>query len=285
MTGITRLAIAGDTDLARDMVRFASGHAVAPEIVHRTDPHDIEPGDGAVVSVASRDQRAAFAQAAVDAGCQVTTLPIADLSSLLDPAIADGNLRQISAYFGHRVVARLAGDVHDGRAGRIYGLFASHQHPQGSTSQIEQRVGDLLALAAEVVPSPISRVQATRATFDGGDEAWLLLVRFEDDTIATLECAASLPRREQHADSLLVEVTGSAAVLRAEPGRQSVRVLRGGDQSRVGWAPNPASSLLQRALETPVQGSPVRQSRLVAAARAVRVSADSGEPVSLTSGR
>jgi predicted dehydrogenase len=279
VTAITRLTIAGDTDLARDVYRYAIGNAVAERVSVRLSPQEFEATDEVVISVAAGEDLPAFASAAVEAGCLLATLPIADLPGELEAAAESGQLRQFSPHFGRPVVRRLLADARDGRVGRPYGLYAAHRLPRGSAGAFTAGVSGLVTLALEVIEAPPVRVQATRAAF-GDDEAWFLLLRFDDDTIATLECSAVLPPGGPESGNLLVELTGSDAVLRAEPGRQSLRVTAtDGRQSAYDWAPNPAGPLLQHALEVLERPAPLTQARIVDVLRAVRESAASGEPV------
>jgi predicted dehydrogenase len=284
VTAITRLTIAGDTDLARDVYRYAIGNALAERVSVRLSPQEFETTDEVVISVAAGEDLPEFAAAAVAAGCRLATLPIADLPGELEAAAESGQLRQFSPHFGRPVVRRLLADARDGRVGRPYGLYVAHRLPRSSAGIFAGGVSGLVALALEVIDSPPVRVQATHASYDGSGESWLLLLRFDGDTIATLECSAVLPPGGPESGNLLVELTGSDAVLRAEPSRQAVRVTGAeGRQIARDWAPNPAGPLLQHALAVLERPAPLPQARIVDVLRAARESAGSGEPVSLMS--
>ena len=113
-----------------------------------------------------------------------------------------------------------------GEAGKIYGFFGSYRLERGASPDElrDAALVPLLAYALEIFHSPVERVMVRRASLLASDDAWFVTLRLADETLLTLEAMAARP--DGAGPQILVEITGSEQVLRAEPTRQSVIVER-----------------------------------------------------------
>lgn len=151
----------------------------------------------------------------------------------------------VSPLIGLRALEHIYFAVMNGEVGHIYGLFGSARLPRGSSPDItEQTLAELLAYAFEVFHSPVRHGHARRASLLADHDAWFVTLRLASGVLLTLEVlAAGGPGDGQE---LVVEVTGSERVLRAEPLNQSVRLQRAGEEPRrLPWTEDRAERLLQ----------------------------------------
>jgi hypothetical protein len=243
------LVIAGDNDLASDTARHAISSGLADPVYLWRSIDDPLVSQAPVVILSDRSERAGFARAALDAGSRIVSLPISDLDGQLESAVQDGRLRFASRLHGLPTMARLTDDCLSGFSGRRYGVFAAHRLPANFAGELEEALTDLLVFVASLIDSSLVRVSATTSALGRQETAgWFIIARFADDTIATIEVSAVLPESDQPDGELLVEVTGSDVVLRAEPERQSVVVNGGDGLQKSPWYAEPPEFLLSRAL-------------------------------------
>jgi predicted dehydrogenase len=137
-----------------------------------------------------------------------------------------------------------------------------------------------VATTLDLLAGDITRVWGRHASLFATQDAWFVTLRFADETIASIEAlSATEPAQGRE---LLVEVTGSERVLRAEPLRQAVVVERlGSAPAHQPWWEDVAErylQLVQRRAEEPHGNA---GSRLRAVWSAIQRSAEAGEPVRL----
>jgi hypothetical protein len=249
MNAFSGLTIAGDNDLAFETVRHAISSGVGEPVYHWQSTDDPLVGTAPVLILADPPERAGFALTAIEAGSKVVSLPITTPNQQIDEAIAAGRFSLISRLHGLPTMARLAADCGSGSYGRRYGVFAAHRIPVDFASELEDALFNLIVYVTSLIDSPLVRVSATTSAFGGRETAgWFIIARFDDDTIVTIEVSAVLPESAHPSGELLVEVTGSDAVLRAEPERQSVVVSGRDGVQKFPWYAEPPGFLLSRAL-------------------------------------
>jgi hypothetical protein len=172
--------------------------------------------------------------------------------------------------------------VTSGETGRIYGCFTSVRLPRGSAPDDVVGSGLLpaVALTLDTVPGAVERVWARRASLFAADDAWFVTIRLRDETLLTIEAMASEPTGSGR--SILVELTASERVLRAEPTRQAVIVEALDGSSRAApWWEDLSERYLQlaaRRASLPTSGD---GTRLRAAWSALMTAAETGDPVTL----
>lgn len=258
MSAEPTLTIAGNNDLATDAARHAMSAGFGDPVYLWRSTRDPIVGLAPVVILAEKSERAELAFSAIEAGAPVVSLPIPDLDERLAGAIVDGRLKLMSRLHSLPAMARLWADCRAGRYGRLYGVYAAHRLPRNYSSDLDSSVSDLIVYITSLIDSPLERIQVTKA--DHGDvAAWFILARFADQTIATLEVGALLPDADEPNGELLVEVTGSDAVLRAEPERQSVVVNGPGGVQMQAWYAEPSGPLLQHASQLMQDSDLVKQ--------------------------
>jgi hypothetical protein len=243
MSNEPELTIAGNNDLSSDTARHAISSGLADPVYLWRSTEDPLVTQAPVLVLADKDDRQGFARAAIDAGASVISLPILEPDEHVEKSVLDGSLRLMSSLHGLPTIARLIADCQSGAYGRRYGVYAAHRLPRNSSDQLSESIADLGTLVTSLVDSPLNRVSTTEAPF-----GWFVLARFADDTIATIEVSAVLPEVHEPNGELLVEVTGSEAVLRAEPERQSVIVNGNAGYQRMPWYAGPEETLLNHAL-------------------------------------
>jgi hypothetical protein len=167
-----------------------------------------------------------------------------------------------------------------GEAGMVYGCFTSFRIPRGATPE-ELMLGALLpavSVTLDLLPKRVIRVFAQRSSLFADGDAWFVTLKLEDETIVSIEAMAS--NDEPTGRELLVEVTASERVLRAEPMKQSVVVEPLGKAPQAyGWWEDLNERYLL--LVTKRAGEPHNNagSRLRAVWDALQESAQSGQPV------
>lgn len=216
-----------------------------------------------------------------------TTL-ITDAATIPEGAIATGravlveNAGQIVPHFlGFRVVDEVRRAVHAGEMGQIYGCYGSYRGPRDTDSEHIATDGllPLLAVTLEIIQDDVTRVWSHRASLLAENDAWFVTLTI-GEVIVTLEALATTdpPRTTE----LLIEVTGSERVLRAEPTRQAITVAPfDAPAQSLGWWEDAGERFLQlvNALEErPMTGS---ANRLQSVWNAIQESAGSGSPVTL----
>jgi hypothetical protein len=185
---------------------------------------------------------------------------------------------------GFRVIDEVARAVQAGEAGQVYGCFGSYRVPRGTDP--EEVAGDallpLLAVTLEILDGDVTDVWARRASLLAEGDAWFLTLHL-GAVIVTLEAMATTDSPPPDAAELLIEVTGSEQVLRAEPFKQAVTVAPfGAPAQSYGWWEPAGERLLQRILELNDRPIHSTAARLQSVWNAIQRSAETGEPVELS---
>lgn len=201
----------------------------------------------------------------------------------IGPAILSSSVERVVPYFSaFEAIETLMHTLAEGEAGSVYGCFTSFRIPRGSSSDDAalRCLLPALAVTLDLLPSPVTRVHARRASLLTDADAWFVTLRHADDTIATIEALAVLDPAAGLTRDMLVEVTASDRVLRAEPMRQAVVVeaIGAAGTSHPWW-----EDLNERFLKLVVQRAALPNdhagSRLRAIWAAIQSSAESGQPV------
>lgn len=159
----------------------------------------------------------------------ITTQPgdVPDDAFAIGPAILMSSVERVVPYYSaFEAIEEVKRALDAGEAGRVYGCFTSFRVARGTPAD-DVALGALLpavAVTLDLLPSPIVRVHARRASLLAANDAWFVTLRCVDETLATIEALAVLDPAAGLTRDLLVEVTASDRVLRAEPMRQSVVV-------------------------------------------------------------
>lgn len=214
------------------------------------------------------------------------TVVITDAETIPEGAISTGRAVLVGNsgtivphLLAFQVVDEVRRATHAGEIGMLYGCYGSYRLPRGTSAEHIAHDGllPLLAAALEIVQGDITSVWARQASLLADGDAWFVTLNI-GAIIVTLEALATAD--PPNSTELLIEVTGSEQVLRAEPTRQAVTVAPFDAESRVhGWWEDLGERLLQRvnAIEDqPMTGS---ASRLQTVWKAVQESAGSGSPV------
>jgi hypothetical protein len=276
MSGEPKLTVAGNNDLASEAARHAISSGLADPVYLWRTIEDPLVSTSPVIILADRDERSGFAQIALEAGLSVVSLPISDPDEQLGQAILDGRLNLISSLHGRPTMARLHEDCQSAAFGRLYGVFAAHRLPRNFAAECDAALQDLIVYVCSIIDSSLVRLSVTAA-----EGATFAITRFADDTIATIEVGALLPESADPNGELLVEVTGSDAVLRAEPERQAV-IINGKDGfERQSWYDGPAEWLLNHALNMLGSDNVSQQRPLSNISKLLREAAQSSGAVSV----
>jgi hypothetical protein len=180
-----------------------------------------------------------------------------------------------------RVIDEVVRAVHAGEVGQVYGCYGSIRVPRGTEPEevALDALLPLLALALEIVQGDVTSVWARRSSLLSEGDAWFVTINI-GATILTLEAMATTDAPPPDSSELLVEVTGSDQVLRAEPFHQAVTVAPFDAPARShGWWEDVGERLLARINELgqrPVLGS---ATRLQVTWEAVQESSEAGSPV------
>lgn len=210
---------------------------------------------------------------------------IAEAFAIGAAAIQTAAERVVPLESAFEAVVAVRDAVASGEIGRIYGCFTSLRLPRGSTPEEVLHSGLLpaLALTLDVVPGDPERVWAKRASLFEPDDAWFVTIRLTDETLLTIEAMASEPAGgDRH---LLVELTGSERVLRAEPTRQAV-VIESLDSPtrRAPWWEDLGERYLHLVVKRAALPADPGGTRLRATWDALLTSSSTGEPVRVMRG-
>jgi predicted dehydrogenase len=190
--------------------------------------------------------------------------------------------RVVPYYLAYEAIGEVKRALDAGEMGSVYGCFTSFRITRGHDSEFVAHNALLPALAVtlHLLPAPVTRVHATRASLLAGDDAWFVTLRLADETIVTVEALAVLDPAGGIGRDVLIEVTGSERVLRAEPKHQSVVVESLGTAARLHpWWEDLNERFLKLLAEQATTPPTQAGSRLRAAWSALQQSADSGQPV------
>jgi predicted dehydrogenase len=202
----------------------------------------------------------------------------------LGPAVfASDATRLVPYYAAFEAVEAVKIALDNGDVGKIYGCFGSFRLPRGSSAEVVELSAllPIVAVALDLLPQPVTSAFAKRASLFAGNDAWFVTLRLADETIVSLEALAS--SEPATGRELLIEVTGSDRVLRAEPFRQSV-FIEPLDAAPVAqsWWEDPMERFLRLVASRATQPSGTEIPRLRAVWKALLASADTGERIMLS---
>lgn len=182
---------------------------------------------------------------------------------------------------GFQAIEEVVRSTHSGDVGQIYGCYGSYRVERGTDPE-GVALGALLplvALALEIIGGEVNSAWARRASLLSEGDAWFVTLSV-GAMVVTLEAMATADPEPDGTEELLIEVTGSERVLRAEPTRQAVTVESIGAPTRaVGWWEAIGERLL-RYIATLDQHPPHNSGeRLRSVWNAIEESAATGQPV------
>lgn len=201
----------------------------------------------------------------------------------IGPTILRSSVERVVPYYmAYEALGEVKRALDAGEAGKVYGCFTSFRINRGAdaTSVAYNALLPALAVAFDLLPGPITRVHATRASLLAENDAQFVTLRLADDTILTVEAMAVLDPADGINRDILVEVTASDRVLRAEPKRQSVVVESLGRAARVHpWWEDLNERFLRLLVERSSDPPTDAGSRLRSAWAAIETSVETGEAV------
>ncbi|GEM_PF-6425706 len=300
-----RVAVLGDGPLTRPMLdaltdRTPGAHVVAVAAEGSTpNPSAITRAMGAeaVCIAAPVADRAGLIVTALEAGIPVCCpAPAAGDLSTLDSLILRAADAGVMVYAPNPLRHWLPlATMHERRRniGTPLALFAAHRTTRAITGDLFTDLAlPLIDVALWLVEAEVERVQVmaerlfSHGPGDGPDsaDAALILLRFANGVVATLEVARSLPDNFPQAEEVNVEFLGRDAVLRANPTNQAITVTSASGTMREDWLPHPAVSIIETFVETIRTGATAPQSLLDArwvlpVLEKVRLAATTGEMV------
>lgn len=302
-----RVAVLGDGPLARPMLDALTYRTPGAQVVavaaegSTPNPSAIARAMGAeaVCVAAPVADCAGLIVAALEAGVHVCCpIPVAGDLSTLDSLILRATETDAIVYAPNPLRHWLPlKTLHERRksVGAPISLFAAHRTTRAITGDLFTDLAlPLLDVALWLVEAEVERVQVmAERLFTGGPQesdspngadAALILLRFANGVVATLEVARSLPDDFPQAEEISVELLGRDAVLRANPTNQAITVSGAGGTTCEDWLPSPAVGIVETFVETIRTGATAPQSLLDArwvlpVLEKVRLAAATGEMV------
>ncbi len=284
MSGSRTIAVIGSGAMADD-VSSAIRHSPVYRFAGAVEPgQSIPDGTGMVINLASGSNQISTLQSATSSGLPVATLPLTSTGDDARAALGSGRVMQVSPLRGFEALEAFRADVRSGKPGRPYGIFAAHRVKQGTGDLFDSVGVPLLHFVFDLFDEPLARVQTTRASlFGSNDDAWFILARGKQDLLLTIEFAASIASSAPAPAQVLMEATGSEAVLRVEPSRQVIEITgKSGVTKDVAWWPDEAPGFVDAAVQVTDIHEPKRELAFLDFVAAVRQSAEKGEPVELS---
>lgn len=294
VTNLTRVGVVGDGPVA-DAYRYAITYRTPDAtLVPPSSPVTTDAMD-AVCIVTPTTDRPTLLTDAVTAGVHVCCpVPVAGDLSTLDSLILRGADSGLVVYAAnplrHWLPLRTMFERRK-NVGAPISLFAASRTTRAITGDIFTDLAlPLIDMALWLVEAEVERVQVMAerlfpsAGESAGADSALILMRFANNVVATLEVARSLPDNAAQAGELAVELCGRDAVLRADPANQAVTISGPTGTVREDWLPHPAISIVETFVETIRTGAVAPQSLLDArwtlpVLEKVRLAAATGEMV------
>lgn len=293
-TKLTRIGVVGIgpvADAYRDAIAYRTPDAT---LVPSSAPLTTDAVDAVCIVTPTTDRPTLLADA-VMAGVHVCCpVPVAGDLSTLDSLILRGADSGLVVYapnpLRHWLPLRT---MHERRknVGTPISLFAARRTTRAVIGDIFTDLAlPLIDMALWLVEAEVERVQVmaerlfpSAGESEGADSA-LILMRFANNVVATLEVARSLPDNCAQAEEVAVELCGRDAVLRADPTNQAVTITGPTGTVREDWLPHPAISIVATFVETIRTGAVAPQSLLDArwtlpVLEKVRLAAATGEMV------
>lgn len=203
----------------------------------------------------------------------------------IGPAVLSSTTEHVVPYYSAFEAIEIARQsLHNGETGKVYGCFTSFRIARGATADQVSFSALLPALAVtlDLLPGQVLRVHARCASLLSSRDAWFVTIVYADETIATIEAIATLDPAAVHERDLLIELTASDRVLRAEPMRQAVIVERLGHPPAVHpWWENHSERFLKLVARRALEPHRSAGSRLRAIWGAIQESAENGTPLTL----
>jgi len=283
MSDRQKIAVIGTGQIADDITR-AIRYSTTYTLGGSSAPGQALPqGSQIVINAAAGAEQLSGLKSATDSGLPVATLPLTTTDESARAALGQGRVVQVSPLRGFVALEAFRADVRNGVAGNPYGIFAAHRVRQGHADLFDTVGIPLLNFVFELFDEPLVRVQTTRASLFGAEnDAWFIIARGERDLLLTLEFAASLAASAPAPEQILLEATGSDAMLRVEPTRQVLMISgRDGSTRDVAWWPELAPVFVDAAVQSTDIHEPGRELAFLDFVAAVRESAESGQPVEL----
>ncbi len=283
MSGSRQIAVIGSGEMA-DAVVDAIRHSVVHRLAGQVDAGASLPaGADMVLNLATGAGQVEALKSAASSELPVATLPLASADDAARTALGSGRVVQVNPLRGFEALEAFRADVRAGKAGKPYGIFGAYRVRQGTNNVFDNVGVSLLHFVFDLFDEPLARVQTTRTNLFGPrDDSWFIIARGKRDLLITLEFAASLAASAPASRQILMEATGSEAVLRVEPTRQVVTVSdRDGQTRDVAWWPDEAPGFVDASVQATDIHEPARELAFLDFVAAVRESAETGQPVEL----
>lgn len=240
-----------------------------------------DPSIPAVLVVTDGPERTAAVEAALRAGktvcCPVPAVTQSTELNRLSAAVSRGGVLISAGTLRHTAAGKRAVRiVARGELGALHSIYAAARFPWAQPSQRGQSILDeagwetfdfLLCLT----PAAVQRVQVYSGTLFGSspDDTAVLIIRFADDVIGTVELSRCLPPAMPATPigDVEVEVIGSRQAIRVAPGATAVRVF-GEGAALYPWVEDPVISMVEE-LAAVASGASERTEHLESLRRAV----------------
>ncbi len=240
-----------------------------------------DPSIPAVLVVTDGPERTTAVEAALLAGktvcCPVPAVTQSTELDRLSAALSRGGALISAGALRHTAAGKRAlRIVAQGELGALHSMYAAARLPWAQPNQRGQSILDeagwetfdfLLCLT----PAAVQRVHAHAGALFGSspDDTVVLIIRFADDVIATVELSKCLPPAipVTSIGDVEVEVIGSRQAIRVAPGATAVRVF-GEGAALHSWVEDPVISMVEE-LAAVASGASERTEELESLRRAV----------------
>jgi predicted dehydrogenase len=126
----------------------------------------------------------------------------------------------------HPVFAPIVREVQSGALGQRLAAYASGRTKQRSGDSLVEIGAPLIDFLIQILGDEIESVMATNERVGGDDlDAWFLTLRFADGLVATVDLGNFLPPAYPADLELRLEISGTDAVIIAEPENVAVTVI------------------------------------------------------------
>ena len=212
-----------------------------------------DPNLPGILALGPAPGRAQVLEAALNAG-KVAVCPFppaldtAGLERLADARRRGGGaLLSVSELAGTGAGAHALEAVREGRLGKLHSVWVAARYrvdAGAAESVLDQCAWPVLDFVLTAVQGPAVRVHAALAAlFERGPQpdTAVVLIRFEQDVVATLELSRCLPRSiaAPERGEVEIELIGAKEVVRIEPHRSSVSVYETAGASARSWIDGP----------------------------------------------
>jgi predicted dehydrogenase len=232
--------------------------AAGADVVQDWRPLAGDPSLPVVLVLADLHERAAPVRAALQSGKLVlcpfpVTEDAAALAVIEQAETAGGRLRLSGGLADTHAGESLLQAMRDGRLGTVHSLWASarRRRDPAAGDVREAMLWPLLDLVLEAVPSLPRRLHTTVGTLFGPGQAAdsaIVLLRFAEGPVTTLEVSRCLPPALAAADAgeVEIEAIGAREAVRITPYASGVQVLGGTMPGKRSWIDPPLSRALEQ---------------------------------------